>query len=344
MLLPLILVPILSGLAGSHAMLAPEPEPPVRIALNSDGQYLPGERAKVKIETRDNGYLLVLHFDTEGRLRVLFPVEPNDDNSIRGGHKYEIQGRGGRESFLVGNTGEGLIYSAISADPFRFEGFVSNGHWDYGRVSIERHSPDPEKEVTELVQQMGSSRGFDYDVASYAVSRDGYNAGYRRPYPRRRYGYGYGMSSYGCNPWSYFSCYDDFGLGYGYSGYGYGGYGYPYGGFYDPYFGGFFGFGGIGRYPGFRNGPVLVGRPRGSRAFVANGNYRFGSSLANGLGSRSDSRNVPARRSGGEVRGGRGGGEGGWGGRASRGGGGGSGGSARSGGGSRGGGGRSRHR
>ena len=68
-------------------------DPAVRIWLNRNGRYRAGDRAKVQVQTRNDGYLIVLHVDPYNRLRVLFPLEPADDDFVRGGKRIEIVGR-----------------------------------------------------------------------------------------------------------------------------------------------------------------------------------------------------------------------------------------------------------
>src|SRR5882724_11543170 len=99
---------------------AQQDDPAVRIWLSDDGRYQRGDRAKVQVKAREDGYLVVLNVAPDGRLRVLFPLDPSDDALIRGGKKYEILGRGGREAFTVDQRGRGTVYAAISRDPFRF--------------------------------------------------------------------------------------------------------------------------------------------------------------------------------------------------------------------------------
>src|SRR3954464_11208228 len=84
--------------------------PPIQIWISDNRRFLPGDRAKVQVRTREDGYLLVLHADPDGHLRVLFPIDPNDDTFVRGGRKYEIRGRGGRESFTTDDVkGRGTV-------------------------------------------------------------------------------------------------------------------------------------------------------------------------------------------------------------------------------------------
>ena len=52
--------------------------PAVRVQLNHD-QFRSGDNARVYVETARDGYLIVLHADPQGRVRVLFPLDPSDD-------------------------------------------------------------------------------------------------------------------------------------------------------------------------------------------------------------------------------------------------------------------------
>src|SRR6266516_7967855 len=82
MVLPLVVklgllaqTPALST-AGAHA--APTLNvASVRVWL-SDSNYQVGARARVFVNLRDPGYLVVLHADAAGRIRVLFPLSPDE--------------------------------------------------------------------------------------------------------------------------------------------------------------------------------------------------------------------------------------------------------------------------
>ncbi len=190
-----LLLPLL--LAGEPAVpaAATADDPPIRIWINNDGRFVRGDRARVHVRAEDDGYLVVLQADTEGHLRVLFPIDPTDDNFVRGGKKYEVEGRGGRDAFDVGDrSGRGTVYAAVSRAPFRFDQFVLSDHWDYRSLEPQRLPEDPEAELTELVRRMAQG-SFDYDVMSYyVVERVVYGNDYYRP----------STSFY----------YDDFGCGY----------------------------------------------------------------------------------------------------------------------------------
>src|SRR5947207_12698504 len=90
-------------------------DPPLRIKL-SDDVYLRGERARVKVKTLENGYLLVVRADAQWRIRVLFRQAPGDAAAIRGGREVENRGRGKREASTVDDgAGSGKILVAASS-------------------------------------------------------------------------------------------------------------------------------------------------------------------------------------------------------------------------------------
>jgi hypothetical protein len=249
----LALVPVQTTVEASE----PGDAPPIRLWLNNSRQFREGERARVQVETNDDGYLVVFNYDTDGRLRVLFPLDPRDDNLVRGGRRYEIQGRGDRETFVVGRDGDGMVFAAVSPDPYRLEEWEAGGNWDYTRLYLPENSRDPEADISDLVQRIASNRGFDYDLLEYRVyGARGYQVIHSNWYPRP---YGYYDDYYSCDWWyrpSLFGC-----RGYPVGGWYYGGGGYynpwRYGGGYYPWY----------RYPSYRNPnyryPVVVGRPRG---------------------------------------------------------------------------------
>src|SRR5712691_2652066 len=143
-------------LAGTPASIGGTPsDPPIQLWINNDRRFLPGDRAKIQVRTKDDGYLLVFHADPDGHLRVLFPLGPDDDNFVRGGKRYDVEGRGGREAFGIdGTSGRGMVYAAVSRNPFRFDGYLRGDHWDYRALAPSRLPREPESELTDLVRRM----------------------------------------------------------------------------------------------------------------------------------------------------------------------------------------------
>jgi hypothetical protein len=190
MLLPLAL--LLS--AASFSPASPAQDPVIGIDLNSGGRYVTGDRAQVKVRTAQDGYLVVLRTDVNGWVRVMYPVDPADDDFAHGGRDIEIRGRAGRESFQTGLTeGSGTILAARSAESFHFDRYTRDGHWNYRALDSLRAGPDndPQTVLLSVVQQMAGDTHFDYDATSYSVAdRDLAEGGYGGANPPPGYGYG----------------------------------------------------------------------------------------------------------------------------------------------------------
>ncbi len=238
-----LLLPLALAGAPAGPVVAPNDDPPIQIWINNDRRFYPGDRAKVQVRTEEDGYLIVLHSDPDGHLRVLFPLDPRDDNFVRGGRKYEIRGRGGRESFDVDvSSGRGMVYAAVSRDPFRFDDYVLSDHWDYRKLAPQRLPKEPESELTDLVRQLAQG-SFDYDVLTYDIGERPRYASSSYTYYDNYYDPFYYNSWY--DPW----CYGYYGCGrYGssfrvslffgsrYPRYFYRPFAYAYDPFYDPFF------------------------------------------------------------------------------------------------------------
>ena len=149
-----------------------DPAPPVRIWLDhEDGSYMRGERVKLFLKTRDDRYVVVFHVDPDNRLRVLFPLDPGDDNYVKGGKTYKVINRGGREGFAADVAGRGMLFVAAAPDPFRFEQFTKDNFWDYRTLNATSIEGDLEQGLIELTQRMAAGR-FDYDVLRYGAYAD----------------------------------------------------------------------------------------------------------------------------------------------------------------------------
>ncbi|MGI8498031.1 MAG: DUF4384 domain-containing protein [Gemmatimonadaceae bacterium] len=159
------------GAALSSPVATLDPDPAIRVSLDHN-RYERGDRGRVHVRTREDGYVIVLHADPDGRIRVLFPVDPGDDTFLRGGHEYEIRSRGNRDAITIAQAGgSGSVYAAYSPDRFRFDAFVLGDHWDFQALSDSAASGDTEARLNALVSRMSTGRHFDYDIASYAVAR-----------------------------------------------------------------------------------------------------------------------------------------------------------------------------
>lgn len=184
MLLPLLLLLGSGPARAPGAAPAADPDPPVHVWLNSNGNYDLGDHAKVYIRAARPSYLVVLHATPDGRVRVLFPLNPGDDQQVQGGKKYEIKGRGGHEAFQVDDSsGHGTVLAAVAAEPFRLDAIAKDGRWNYEALSAHDGAKDAEARLMNLVQGMQPGGAhFDYDIATYVAATPRYTA-YPYGYP-----------------------------------------------------------------------------------------------------------------------------------------------------------------
>jgi hypothetical protein len=192
------------------APAAAGPTPPIRVTL-SETTYAPGDRGRVYVRTAEDGYLVVLQVDADGRVRVLFPVDPDDDAGIKGGHKYEVRSRGDRDAFTVtARSGSGLVLAARTDRPFDFSAFVARGRWDLRSLAAEDSAGTaPDDRLLDIVERMTSAH-YDYDDISYDVGAPAYYQSYPVYYYGWRGGWG-GWGGWGGGwypgfyaPWSYY--------------------------------------------------------------------------------------------------------------------------------------------
>jgi Domain of unknown function (DUF4384) len=160
-------------------------DPPIRIKLSHD-TYERGDRARVRVKTAKDGYLLVVRQDANGRIRVLYPLSPDDEGRVQGGKEFEIRSRGDREAFAVDeSTGSGTVLAVRSDNPFEFTDFTRSGHWDYRALSDSGSRGDAESTLLDLVDHMTSTR-YDYDLVDYTVTSGSdaryYSAGWYDPW------------------------------------------------------------------------------------------------------------------------------------------------------------------
>lgn len=149
----------------------------VQVRLDKDGDYYPGHDAQVAVEPKYDGFLLVLHVDPAGQLRVLFPLEPFDEAFVEGGKKYELVNRGGLGSFYVGEAdGIGTVFAAHSDFPFHVNPFATDHRWDYQALQIPLET-DLETALVDLVAKMSYDGWFEYDLVEYQVYGEGSYAG-----------------------------------------------------------------------------------------------------------------------------------------------------------------------
>jgi hypothetical protein len=143
--------------------------------------YTRGERVRLFFRLDQDAYVTIFRVDTDGRVRVLFPRDPWEDNFARGGRDFEVDGRDlDSDAFMIDDyPGVGYLFAVASADAFTYDQIETGDHWDYRAIADGRVRGDPYVAMTDLAQRIvpeGSS-DWDYDVVSY-------NVGQHYDYPR----------------------------------------------------------------------------------------------------------------------------------------------------------------
>lgn len=149
------------------------PKPRVNVSLDAESPYDRGDFARVFLMSEVDAYVTVVRIDTDGRIRLLFPIDPWEDNWVRGGRRVEVLSRGQEPAFRVSDyPGVGYVFAVASPDPFDFGGITRGDHWDYRAVADEgRVSGDPYVAISDLAERIAPAGEYDYDVAEYYVEQ-----------------------------------------------------------------------------------------------------------------------------------------------------------------------------
>jgi hypothetical protein len=144
----------------------------VNVWLNRDDPYQRGDQARIYFKSDHDAYVTVVRIDTDGRVRVLFPIDPWEDNWARGGRTFEVLGRDRDEAFRIDDyPGVGYIFAIASPDPFSYDDIVRGDHWDYREISDGRVRGDPYVAVSDLADRIAGHGQYDYDVIEYDVEQ-----------------------------------------------------------------------------------------------------------------------------------------------------------------------------
>ena len=173
MMLPLVLkvgllaqVPVLST-AGAHATPTLTAAS-VRVWLN-DSNYQVGARARVFVNLRDPGYLVVLHADAAGRIRVLFPLTPDQPARAPAGATLQVATWDDQTAFVVpAGSGMGTVVAVRSRTPLRFDDLRNDTGWDYANsLLFQPTAGNPLAALFDIADRMTGGARYQYDVAVY---------------------------------------------------------------------------------------------------------------------------------------------------------------------------------
>jgi len=163
---------------------APQEYPQVSVQITERDFFQRYERVSVAVESSADAYVTVFRVDTDGRMRVIYPRGPQDNNFVVGGHSYRIPnpyGQRGEHAFVVDDyPGVGYVFVVASAGPFNYQPYVRDDHWEWRNVAQNgRITGDPYVGFVEVVEPMLTSgnAAWSFDVMPYFVER-------QHPYPR----------------------------------------------------------------------------------------------------------------------------------------------------------------
>ena len=139
-----------------------------------DAVYTRSQGVRVYFRADQDGYVTLFRVDTDGRVRVLFPRDPWEDNCVRGGREYEALGNNSRDAFYVDDyPGVGYLFAVVAADPFAYAAIESGNHWDYRTIADGRVRGDPYVALTDLAERIVPENyaDWDYDITPYYVDQ-----------------------------------------------------------------------------------------------------------------------------------------------------------------------------
>jgi hypothetical protein len=87
-----------------------------------NGVYKEGDAYKVSVLSEKPGYLYLLHLDRDGHVKVLFPMEGQDNRIPPGGKKVEFPRPGDDFQFVCDSVGPNRIKGVVTTRPLHFTG------------------------------------------------------------------------------------------------------------------------------------------------------------------------------------------------------------------------------
>src|SRR5438477_2098968 len=160
-----VLVGLLQVAGNSLAARAARAPDPVRVWRADSTLY---------VRLREPGHLVLLHVDAIGRIRVLFPLAPDDSTAISGDAAVAVP---------LPPTAEGnpsTFVAVRSRWPFEFAALRAGSTWNYqDAFLLQPTAGDPLAALLEIADRVTDGRPYDYGVVAY--SRDGTVAARRTP-------------------------------------------------------------------------------------------------------------------------------------------------------------------
>jgi hypothetical protein len=95
---------------------------------HSDNEFYIGDNIVLNYRVNDDAFVAIYSIDTRGRVRLLFPGNPNEDNYMRGGVTYKLpDGRDDYDLSVTGPEGTETIQIVASREKFPIPDWYNNG-------------------------------------------------------------------------------------------------------------------------------------------------------------------------------------------------------------------------
>jgi len=161
----------------------------VGLVVQASGNRLPAAAARapdaVRVRRADSslyitlherGHVVLLHVDAIGRIRVLFPLAPDDSAAMSGDAPVAV-------SLPPAAQGNPATFVAVwSRWPFDFAALRAGPTWNYQDAwLLQPTAGDPLAALLDITDRVTDGRPYDYGVVTYA--RDGTVASRRTPLP-----------------------------------------------------------------------------------------------------------------------------------------------------------------
>ena len=172
--------------------------PGIRVWISSRDLFQRGDRARVYYRTERDAFVTLLRVNTDGRVHMLFPSSPDDDNYAYAGTTYGVSRAGRNEAFVVDDDpGVGYLFAVASDEPYDYHALLDGAGWDMRLASGGQVHGDPLSALEELVQETlpAGFTDFDTHLIPYYVER-------RYDYPR--------FVCYDCHAYTPYSYWDPY--------------------------------------------------------------------------------------------------------------------------------------
>jgi hypothetical protein len=138
-----------------------------------------GERMQVRFTTSQNVFVAILRFDTDGRVRMLYPEKPWHNSYVEAGRVHEVRnpvcGQAGCAFVIDDYPGQGYIFAIASMSPLDLEKFANGDYWSYSTIAHRgRVTGDPFVAISGLMRRVipeSTDGEASFDVQPYHVGR-----------------------------------------------------------------------------------------------------------------------------------------------------------------------------